>query len=192
MKLKAFYLLAICALVSPLKAAPSFWQPNGTVVPTPVAPPLVEELVEPPQYKIATPTPQMVPKVQFPTPTPTPLPGLKAKNPTEAALFSVVVPGTGQVYAGDPLKGLAFAAVFGVGLWQTLYNFQLIPDPNNLGGTISRNEDLGHLFGLITLAAYGFGIQDAYNTAANYNRKNHLILNLGIVPRPTVNLAYLF
>lgn len=190
MKLRLFYILALFGLVSHLEASPNFWQPNPSITPTP-APPVIQEIVEPSQYKMATPTPQTVPAFQFPTFTPTPLPWLRPKNPTEAAIFSAIVPGSGQVYAGDPLKGLAFAAVFGVGLWQTLYNFTLVPDIDS-GGTISRNEDLGHVFALITLAAYGFGVEDAYSTAASYNHRNHLALSFGIVPRPTANLAYLF
>ena len=71
-------------------------------------------------------TPVVAPMVQIPTPTPTPLPGLSPKNPTEAALFSVFLPGSGQVYAGDPIKGIVFASLFGIGLWQTLDNLQLV------------------------------------------------------------------
>src|ERR1039458_6609005 len=104
------------------------------------------------------------------------------KNPTHAALFSVVLPGSGQVYAGDPLKGLAFATLFGIGLWQTIDNLQLVNDGN--GNLVSKNETAGNLFGLGTLAAYGFGIQDAFNTAANYNKQHHLTLGFGIYPRP--------
>ena len=189
MKSRLSYILLLFTFVSRLQAAPSFWQPNPSLTPTP-APPPIQEIVEPIQYKVATPTPQVVPEIQFATPTPTPLPGLKAKNPTKSAILSAIVPGLGQVDAGDPLKGLAFAAVFGVGLWQTLYNFQLVPQPE--GGTGSRNNDLGHVFGLVTLAAYGFGVQDAFNTAVSYNRRNHLALSLGLSPRPTIDLAYSF
>jgi hypothetical protein len=178
-------------MVLPVEAAPSFWQPNPSITPTP-APPSLQEIVEPSQYKVATPTPQAVPEIQFATPTPTPLPWLKPKNPTKSAILSAIIPGLGQVDAGDPWKGLGFAAVFGVGLWQTLYNFQLVPQPNNIGLNGSRNEDLGHLFGLITLAAYGFGVQDAYSTAVSYNHRNHLAFSFGIEPRPSVDLAYLF
>ncbi|HEY5039355.1 MAG TPA: hypothetical protein VIJ93_09815, partial [bacterium] len=112
--------------------------------------------------------------------------------PTKAALFSVVVPGAGQVYAGDPLKGLVFATLFGVGLWQTIDNFQLVPDQPGSSNLVAKNETAGNLFGLATLAAYGFGIQDAFNTASNYNRKHYLALNFGITPRPNANLAFLF
>jgi hypothetical protein len=59
------------------------------------------------------------------------------------------------------------------------------------GGVVAKNETAGNLFGLGTLAAYGFGIQDSYNTASNYNRQHHLALGFGIYPRPNASLALL-
>lgn len=191
MKLNSFFLAIAFLAVSSLQAAPQFWEQHGTITPTMVVPQPVEEM-EPSSYKIATPTPAAAPQVQYATPTPTPLPGISAKNPTQAAIFSAVIPGSGHVYAGDPVKGIIFAAVFGVGLWQTIDNFQLVPETPGSTTLVSKNEDLGHLFGLVTLAAYGFGIQDAYSTAANYNKKNNLTLRFGITPRPNADLAYLF
>jgi hypothetical protein len=117
---------------------------------------------------------------------------MKPKSPTQAAIFSAVIPGSGQVYDEDPLRGLAFAALFGVGLWQTLDNFSL--QPESPGGTTykSKNEDLGNLFGLATLAVYGFGVMDAYNGAVGYNNRNHLSLSLGLKPLPNASLAFRF
>ena len=180
---------AVLVLPTLLHAAPSFWNvPNAT--PTPPPPPDVQPFEEPVQNLTATPTPVIAPSVLVPTPTPTPKPGLSAKNPTQAALFSVVIPGSGHVYAGDPGKGLVFAALFGLGLWQTLDNLQLIH--NSSGELVAKNETAGNLFGLATLAAYGFGIQDAYNTALTYNKDNHLTLGLGIEPYPNASLAFRF
>jgi len=191
MKLRVLSLLVVFGTAPFLHAAPQFWQPHGTITPTVVIPQPVEEQ-EPAEYKIATPTPAEAPTVQYATPTPTPLPGLKPKDPTAAAIFSAVVPGSGQVYAGDPVKGIVFAAVFGVGLWQTLDNFALVPQTPGSTTLVSKNEDLGHLFGLVTLAAYGFGIQDAFSTADGYNKRNNLSLRFGITPRPSADLAYMF
>jgi hypothetical protein len=191
MKLKRFFLAAALSAVSALQAAPQFWEQHGTITPTMVVPQPVEEM-EPSSYKIATPTPEAAPQVQFATPTPTPLPGLSPKNPTQAAIFSAVVPGSGHFYSGDPVKGILFAAIFGVGLWQTIDNFQLIPETPGSTTLKSKNEDLGHLFGLVTLAAYGFGIQDAYSAASNYNKNNNLTLRFGISPKPNFDLAYRF
>jgi TM2 domain-containing membrane protein YozV len=176
------------ATASTLAAAPQFWNnPNAT--PTPPPPPELQPIEEPAQYRAATPTPVTAPAVGIPTPTPTPRPGLHAKNPTEAALFSVFVPGSGEVYAGDPVKGIVFAALFGLGLWQTIDNFQLV---NSSGSLVAKNETAGNLFGLATLAAYGFGIQDAYNTADRYNKRNYLTLRFDLAPIPNARLAYVF
>ena len=193
MKLPVTLVLPFLLLGSPLGAAPQFWNdPNATPTP-PSAPEFqpIEEISASAPGK-PTVTPVTAPVVSFPTATPTPEPGLRPLNPTEAAIFSAVVPGSGQVYAGDPLKGLAFAALFGVGLWQTLDNFSLVPDAPGSTNLISKNETLGNLFGLATLAAYGFGIQDAYNSAANYNHRHYLALHFGISPRPNANLAFMF
>ena len=184
-----------------LQAAPQFWTvPNAT--PTPLPPPDIEQSAEPASVQTITPTPVMAPAVQVAPPTPTPRPGLTPKNPTQAALFSAIIPGAGEVYAGDPLKGVAFAALFGLGLWQTLDNLQLVPDvsgsiaqtlTNNQNVSVrAKNETAGNLFGLATLAVYGFGIQDAFNSAATYNKDNYLTLHFGIEPHPNASLAYRF
>jgi TM2 domain-containing membrane protein YozV len=187
MKFKALLTLAALGLCSGLEAA-NFWNvPNAT--PTPLPPPEIQEWGNTVDVVKPTDTPVLAPMVQVATPTPTPLPGLKLKKPTLAAIFSVVVPGSGQVYAGDPVKGIVFASLFGIGLWQTLDNLDLV---NSSNGLVAKNETAGNLFGLATLAVYGFGIQDAYNTAASYNKKNYLTFHLGITPRPNANLAYMF
>jgi hypothetical protein len=186
MKFKVLLILAALGMFSNLKAAPSFWNVENAT-PTPLPPPEVQEWGDTTDIVKPTATPVVAPSVQIPTPTPTPLPGLSPKSPTQAALFSVFVPGAGQVYAGDPVKGIVFASLFGIGLWQTLDNLQLV---GGLGYT--KNETAGELFGLATLAVYGFGIQDAYDTAAIYNKKNYLTLHFGITPRPNANLAYMF
>jgi len=189
MKFKALLTAAVFSFPLMLLAAPNFWNvPNAT--PTPLPPPDIQQSLEPVVFQTSTPTPVLAPSVQMPTATPTPRPGLSPKNPTEAALFSVVIPGSGHVYAGDPVRGVVFAALFGVGLWQTLDNLQLVHDDS--GNLVAKNETAGNLFGLATLAAYGFGIQDAYNTAAQYNKRNNLTLNFGIEPRPSASLAFSF
>lgn len=185
--------LLVCLILllipgSALWAAPSFWGgANGT--PTPPAAPFVEQTEESPAALTATPTPVMIKinSVSFPTATPTPLPGMVSKDSTTAALFSTVIPGAGQFYDGDPLRGLAFAALFGVGLWQTIDNLQLVPGTSNV-----KNEDAGELIGLGTLAVYGFGIQDAANGANNYNRRNNLALTFQLKPRSGAQLALRF
>jgi hypothetical protein len=180
----------ITGFLSALHAGPQFWtSEQGT--PTPPEAPNVNTEKVPSAYLTASPTPVLAPAIQAVPPTPTPQPGLKPIDPTAAALFSVVVPGSGQVYAGDPLKGLVVAALFGVGLWQTLDKLSLEPVPNsNL--LQSKDENLGELFGLATLIIYGYQIQDASDIATRYNKKNYLTFNMGISPRPNVRLAYMF
>lgn len=183
--------LLVCLILlllpgSALWASPSFWG-GANATPTPPGPPPIEQTEEPPAVQMATPTPVMIKSVIFPTATPTPLPGLHSKDSTTAALLSTIVPGLGQVYDGEPLRGLVFAALFGVGLWQTIDNLQLVP-----GTSTVKNEDAGELIGLGTLAVYGFGIQDASNEANNYNRRNNLALTFQLKPRSGAQLALRF
>jgi hypothetical protein len=188
----AFFVLTVFLFsgnLSILHAKPQFWtSEEGT--PTPPEPPDVNTQKVPATYLTATPTPIVAPAIQENSPTPTPVPGLKPIDPTAAALFSVVIPGSGQVYAGDPLKGLVIAALFGTGLWQTIDNLSLQQGSN--GSLQSKNEDVGNLCGLATLVVYGYQIQDASDTAVQYNKKNYLTFNLGISPGPNVRFAYMF
>jgi hypothetical protein len=184
---------------SALQAAPSFWNPSGTQTPTPVAAPPILVPSDSAQGMTATPTAVVAPVVGIVTATPTPEPGVHHKDPTAAAVFSLVIPGAGQVYDDDPLKGLAFAAVFGVSLWQAIDNLQLHPDPNdhtpaNQGGPaeLVKNEDLGSLFGLLTLVTYGFGIEDALDGAVDYNRRHFVSLSLGLQPMASASISYHF
>ena len=186
MKFKVLLIIATLGMFSNLEAAPSFWNVENAT-PTPIPPPEIPNWGNTTDIVQPTATPVVAPLVQISTPTPTPLPGLSPKSPTQAALFSAFVPGSGQFYAGDPIKGIVFASIFGIGLWQTLDNLKLV---DALGDT--KNETAGNLFGLATLAVYGFGIQDAYNTAAGYNKNNYLTFHLGITPGPNANLAYMF
>lgn len=170
-------------------ASPNFWN-SANATPTPIPPPDIQQSEEPSNILTSTPTPVAAPQVEVPTSTPTPLAGVGPKDPTTAALFSVLIPGSGHVYAGDPTKGLVFATLFGLGLWQTLDNLQLVRD--SAGDLVAKNETAGNLFGLATLAAYGFGIQDAFNTATDFNKKNHLTFYFEMDPHPNARLAYLF
>ncbi len=177
---------------SPLLAAPSFWG-GQEETPTPSTLMPVEEVVATPTISGPTATPVVIQNVSFPTPTPTPLPGMKSKDATTAAILSTVLPGLGQVYDEDPLRGVAFAALFGVGLWQTIDNLQLVNASNPAGGNKEvKNEDAGELIGLGTLAVYGFCIQDAANSANNYNRHNNLALTFQLKPRSGAQLALRF
>jgi hypothetical protein len=187
-----FLLLFLWVQLSLVQAEPTFWNPSGTVTPTPVAAPPVLVPSEPVEFQTATPTPVLAPVVQVATSTPTAEPGVSHKDPGIAALFSLLVPGAGQVYDTDPLKGVAFAAVFGVSLWQTIDNLQLKPDTDGSGYEIPKNEDLGQLFGLFTLVAYGFGLEDAYDGAITYNRQHYVSLSLGLQPMANASFSYHF
>jgi hypothetical protein len=138
--------------------------------------------------------PATLPDIKFPervTPSPTPDPGVMPKDPTAAALFSAFVPGLGHVYAKEPLKGVFFAAAFGLSLYLSVDNFRLESEPNS-DERVARNETAGSLYGLAALAAYGFSIQDAYNSARRHNRRHHLSVAFEPVPHPRVAFAVRF
>src|SRR5437879_401711 len=105
MKLNVFLTLIVLAAAPSLQATPKFWDVKDAT-PTPPQPPQVQGVEDQPvEYQTATPTPVLAPKLQKLSPTPTPEPGIGPVNPTAAALFSVIIPGSGHVYAGDPVKG---------------------------------------------------------------------------------------
>jgi len=171
----AFFLVFACLLagVSSAWSEPSFWK-KGTPTPSAPKPPQVapvdDEEINPTSLNAqASPTPVEAPALAEPAETPTPVPGKNPKNPTKAGLMSVVIPGSGHFYAAQPLRGVLFAGVFGVSLWQSIENFKKID------GKI-KNSNAGQLYGLAALVAYGFGVQDAYDSANRYNRRFHLKL----------------
>jgi TM2 domain-containing membrane protein YozV len=73
----------------------------------------------------------------------------KRKNPVIAALLSCIIPGLGQVYAGDPLRGFAIIAALGI-------SFCL----------------MALIIGFFTfIGAWIFAIVDAYNMVKKQNSK---------------------
>jgi hypothetical protein len=169
---------------------PSFWN-KGT--PTPVAPkppqvapiPVDENETAAEKAKNISEAVE-APVLGEPMATPTPVLGRKLKSPTKAGLFSAVLPGSGHVYAGQPVRGLLFAGVFGVTLWKSLENFK-----KNDDGTM-KNSNAGQLYGLAALLTYGFAVEDAYDSANRYNRRYHLKLSLNSKLGPHLMIARSF
>jgi hypothetical protein len=169
---------------------PSFWN-NGEPTPSALKPPQVAPYVD---ESAATkgkgpssPVTIDAPALGDAAPLPTPAPGKKAKSPTQAGLFSALLPGAGQVYAGQPIRGLVIAGVFGVTLWQSLEQFKKRPGESDM-----KNPTAGQLLGLVTIAAYGFGVQDAYDGANRYNRRFHLKVSIHPTTGPRLSLARSF
>lgn len=54
---------------------------------------------------------------------------VKPKSLVIAALLSAIIPGAGQIYAGNVSRGLAVFAIFGCSLWTLLIliGFVLVP-----------------------------------------------------------------
>jgi len=191
MKIQYLFIPAIFALASLAQGA-NLWQTDATPTPTPLLAPVLETFTRPSADQTATPTPGIAVPLKALSPTPTPQPGLKAKSPAQAAIFSAILPGSGQVYNEDPLRGLVLAGLFGVGLWQTLDNFSLHPESPGSSVMVVKDEDLGSIIGLGTLAVYGYGIQDALNGATQYNKNHYLTFSIGLQPRPGASLAFRF
>jgi len=189
----ALSLLTLFVLSAQAWADPSFYK-NQKLDPTPIPPPQVVPVEGDLPSAKATPTVVVVPvlKEAIPTPEFTPVAGKTLRKASTAGILSAFFPGAGHVYAGEPLKGVFFAGAFGLTLWQSIRNFSLVEDPNVHGSYISRNQTAGSLYGLAALAAYGFGIQDAYASAHRYNRRYHLSLTLGPHNRQGLQLAWVF
>lgn len=189
----AFFLVfaILVAGVSSAWSEPSFWK-KGTPTPFVPKPPQVAPL---PSDENETASGQdqggftavEAPALGEPVATSTPVPGKNSKSPTTAGLLSAVLPGSGHVYAGQPFRGLFFAGVFGLSLWQSLENFHKLA-----GQYKSKNATAGQLFGLAAIVSYGFGVQDAYDSANRYNRRYHLKLSLNSTLGPHLMIARSF
>jgi hypothetical protein len=182
----------------PAKMAPKVRNrktPPPTPTPNPnLAPPDVKVRKGTDDGSLPALAPATLPNIKFPdhvTPTPTPEPGLIPKDPTAAALFSVFLPGLGHAYCKEPLKGVFFAAAFGISLYLSIDNFRLESEPNS-DERVARNETAGSLYGLAALAAYGFSVQDAYNSARRYNRRHYLSVSFEPSPYPQVAMKVSF
>ena len=87
-------------------------------------------------------------------------------SPILAALFSLFVPGLGQIYAGKSERGAAILiAIIIVGslnaIWLSLYN---ISDPNasNAAWTYSLPRILHDIFGIYGIVFWIWQVVDAY------------------------------
>lgn len=168
---------------------PTFWV-KGTPTPVPPAAPQVAPLeVEggPASKEPSGPTTIEAPLIAEASPEPTPEPGRSLKSPLKAGVLSALIPGAGDIYAAQPVRGVLVAGVFGVALWQSIENFQKLP-----GEYKSKNATVAQLCGLAAIATYGFGVQDAYDSANRYNRRYHLRLGLGPRFAPSLQLACSF
>jgi len=166
---------------------PSFWHKAGTPTPSAPAPPQVAPLPADESNPEVAPTAVEAPTLPEPAEAPTPFPGKSPKRPTTAGLMSAVIPGSGHVYTGEPLKGLFFAGAFGVVLWLSIENFQKLQ-----GQYKAKDATAGQLYGLAAIVAYGFGVQDAYDSANRYNRRFHLKLSMGPSRGPGIMIVSSF
>lgn len=91
------------------------------------------------------------------------------KSPEIATLIGILIPGGGQIYAGEINRGLTILAV-GYG--------------SLLGGSLSGNSTLA-LVGLgVYIGATVYGVLDADDAAERYNRAHGLALAPAVIETP--------
>jgi len=73
------------------------------------------------------------------------------RNPSYAALYSFFIPGLGQVYNGEVLKGLVMVVAYVVlfGLMATALRGQRLVQPSGMGSVYGSQLDLGTLFSAV-------------------------------------------
>jgi len=110
--------------------------------------------------------------------------GLRTIKSGTAVLLSGLIPGAGQFYTGNPLKGVliggAELALAGITVYEYRYG-------NNGQG----NTDLGNTFLWWTGFAWAFSMADAYVSASMYGYKEEQRLDVRAGPT-TVGIAYRF
>jgi hypothetical protein len=110
--------------------------------------------------------------------------GLRTIKSGTAVLLSGLIPGGGQFYTGNPLKGIllggAELALAGITVYEYRYSN---------GG--QGNTDLGNTFLWWTGFAWAFSMADAYVSASMYGYKEEQRLDVRAGPT-TVGIAYRF
>ena len=99
--------------------------------------------------------------------------GIQEKNPVVSCILSLVIPGAGQFYNGEPLKGIAHLGMV-IGGWASyIYNTELVYKDEGFYGRLDhRNEGLA-LLGVLTVAgAYVWSAIDAPISASRINRQS--------------------
>lgn len=88
------------------------------------------------------------------------------KNPTVAATLSAVLPGTGQLYNEQWLKGILFClgTLAPVGAFLQLYK-SLLRSPQPFFSPSNEQIVLTGVLGIVALAMWAWNIWDAYQTA---------------------------
>ena len=111
-------------------------------------------------------------------------PALRKVKPGTAVLLSGLIPGGGQFYTGNPLKGVligsAELALAGITVYEYRYS--------NSG---QGNTDLGNTFLWWTGFSWAFSMADAYVSASMYGYKEEQRLDVRVGPT-TVGIAYRF
>lgn len=101
------------------------------------------------------------------------------KDPGSAQLYSVVVPGGGQIYSGETLKGGVILVGVGVGLGAAA---AAVPKLSQDSQARSHYERYGTQLGVglgVAGALWLYGILDAPHAARRANERNSLV----VVPR---------
>ena len=99
--------------------------------------------------------------------------GIQEKNPVVSCILSLLIPGVGQFYNGEPSKGIAHLGMF-IGGWSFYwYNSQIVYKAGRPYGYIDkRNAGLALLGFLTVVGAHVWSAVDAPISANRINRQS--------------------
>jgi len=107
-------------------------------------------------------------------------------SPSTATIMSLVIPGSGQLYAGDALRGGAILAVAGgslmYGLWNAEHSRQFICDENPLDCDVQKDYSTLAITGAVAGAAWLYGVLTAASSARKANERKGFTTEANLVP----------
>ena len=114
------------------------------------------------------------------------------KSNPDALIRSIILPGWGQYYTGNTVRGVFYSSFFILGVMDIVFSPALLNIPPLNDPQIGLSVLLGS--GIIS---YGIAPLDAMYSVGNYNKKMRKKYNITIsAPSPkkpvSVNLTYLF
>ncbi len=104
---------------------------------------------------------------------------LNSKSPTFSAWFSFLIPGGGQFYTGNYLKGTLIAGVQGYLIYEFNRIYNLKKEKKIADTTYERKMVYNSIWYLITLT---YSLADAYVSAHLYNFEKDTTLNISFLP----------
>ncbi|HET6568104.1 MAG TPA: hypothetical protein VFG50_09070 [Rhodothermales bacterium] len=107
-------------------------------------------------------------------------------SPSTATIMSIAIPGSGQIYAGDAVKGGAILGVAGgsllLGLWRLEQSSTTVCDTNQVNCKVEKDYSTLAIAGAVAGVAWIYGAVTAANSARQANERKGFTTEASLVP----------